>query len=1299
MKLSYLIGICAALLGGAMVAMGQEIPQPVVRITFDDQKQPLTVEDGGKLPLAAGGVEGMALKTDGSRAIEWPMDRAKMSWEEGTISFWFQPVDWSGTPRFHHFLHTITPGANRSLNLVVAGIESPTSENLSFRFADLKGRPAHRWNGFSAWKNGQWYFVTGTWDKQRMTLYLNGEVDADGGGTGDISQVLEMNAKVFEGAILRIGTDAGWKKYDTRETTLMDELEIRDQCLNAEQVRQLYYQQKPKGQEELVAPPAAAVKLEDIPRPRLVVPADASAPTIDGNVNDAEWADAAAIAGLNDGDKGVLSDKPFVGFLKSDGRKLYFAFRSKVPAMELLQHDQHERDSQTYLDDSWEFYVYPDARTQTFYQLVVNSEGAIFDWHANDKSWNGHWEIKQRIERPDVWDMEMAIPLEDLGVHGDLDGAQWRVGICVNQKAVQSRSFTWAPLMGLFDQPDRMGVVTFKKQANPVRLLSLGNAMAGLIAPLIEWPGPGRTVAVTVTDAQGKPERKVINAPRQTLDFQPLPGTGRAVVSIVSPADAAPGKAEFQYSTIVEYDSVPLAPRVVNYPSRQEVCIELNYGSMAHAETIKAYRIDLGEGAKVIERKSEIPWERVYLSTINLKPGPRSCSVALLDGQGQARVTKSFEYTREGAEEWLHNTVGIEKGYVPPPYTPMKVKDRTVEVIGRKIELTETGLPRQIVSAGVTLLAGPVTIEGEFDGQKAAVTSSNDFSYTQVQADDSAGAAQVKLGPLSGTIRQTVSFDGLCWYEVDLSAKAKANAKNVAIEIPLTAQAAKYYQVTDTDYKMLGIDEWEISDPLKKDMDLPFTPQVYLGNDHAGLAWMAETEKGWQVVNDHKTIQIIRRGDAVVMRINLVDAPIGLDRLKFEFGLQATPVKPVLPTQQKFIFAPGRFPEFPDDAQVYDVYQGHRAEVPSTFESYAGFPEPANPKLALEEAARQKSQGSNLTPYSVFTWLSLDMPEMQIYGGDWYLNQPWAAVAGMGAHPAPFGLCDIENRNYQDFMVWRFVRNWNAYGGSSIYYDLFSPAQDKLPEHKRAYVTRSGRTDYPWPILATRSVVRRLYIAYKQKDPNFQCFTHASNLYTALVSFGDAWPVGEHFGFSAGRYPQVLPYERYRAWFYGYPLGVKTMFLPSLKTQALVDRKELTNYLVGVVFNHNTTFWVCFINQPILFPYLRTYHGGQWPLQKFLPYWEHPKLTNLDPSRFKVSGWYNQKEKKGLLVVASLSAEPTTAQISIGPDWTDSSSPKLGNAIAEMIPAAEFSQWDAPATFDGRNATFRPYGVLMLSVK
>ena len=130
-------------------------------------------------------------------------------------------------------------------------------------------------------------------------------------------------------------------------------------------------------------------------------------------------------------------------------------------------------------------------------------------------------------------------------------------------------------------------------------------------------------------------------------------------------------------------------------------------------------------------------------------------------------------------------------------------------------------------------------------------------------------------------------------------------------------------------------------------------------------------------------------------------------------------------------------------------------------------------------------------------------------------------------------------------------------------------------------------------------------------------------------------------------------------------------------------------------------------------------------MQKFLPYWKYPQLTNLDPTKFKVSAWYNKKQNKGMLCIASLSNEPVTVPISLGKDWKFKDLTKLGDACKESLEGDEVVQdwWKQTspsgqtsivgdyayytsedklgAVYDENNGTavFKPYGVLMLHVK
>jgi hypothetical protein len=139
-------------------------------------------------------------------------------------------------------------------------------------------------------------------------------------------------------------------------------------------------------------------------------------------------------------------------------------------------------------------------------------------------------------------------------------------------------------------------------------------------------------------------------------------------------------------------------------------------------------------------------------------------------------------------------------------------------------------------------------LAGVFDDTTATLTADEPFEFTTVQADDSSGSAKVSLGPLHGTLKQTVSFDGFCWFEIDLAAAKSVRAKDVALEIRMPKGIAQCHQFAGMDFEKAGIVWQETTDLLTRDWQLPFLAHVWLGNTNVGLAWIAEDHRGWQAI-------------------------------------------------------------------------------------------------------------------------------------------------------------------------------------------------------------------------------------------------------------------------------------------------------------------------------------------------------------------------------------------------------------------------------------------------------------------
>lgn len=248
-RLSKLMGtilIMSLSLSAASFAQ-EELVEPVLKFSFDDESSAPLLD--GTPEIVPGGMKGNALKIgDPGSIVTWKIG-PEFNWGRGAISFWFMPEDWKANNRVRHLLW------NNGQNLVVCmtGSASPSEPAfLCFQLRDQDGKPLHLWNSFTNFENGKWYFVTITWDEEKGSLYLNGQVDVPGGGSRQMAMGggVYMTQEPFVDGVLNIGTDANWKHYDTIETTLIDEIEFRTEVLDDDEVRQLYFEQKPRRERD-----------------------------------------------------------------------------------------------------------------------------------------------------------------------------------------------------------------------------------------------------------------------------------------------------------------------------------------------------------------------------------------------------------------------------------------------------------------------------------------------------------------------------------------------------------------------------------------------------------------------------------------------------------------------------------------------------------------------------------------------------------------------------------------------------------------------------------------------------------------------------------------------------------------------------------------------------------------------------------------------------------------------------------------------------------------------------------------
>ncbi len=199
------------------------------------------------------------------------------------------------------------------------------------------------------------------------------------------------------------------------------------------------------------------------------VKALASAPTVDGELDDACWGEAATATYFCAPGGGPCTISPTTFYFGYDDANLYVAARCEQEDMEALVVAAEERDDFVHTDDCVGFFLLPETGENVFYQLYVNADGVIYDIAytfaepaeldtEGKEAWNAECEVA--TARGDgYWTFEAAIPVATLGADGVAAGDRWRANFRRKEQAKGS-SADWQYPIG-FD-PRRFGYLTFE---------------------------------------------------------------------------------------------------------------------------------------------------------------------------------------------------------------------------------------------------------------------------------------------------------------------------------------------------------------------------------------------------------------------------------------------------------------------------------------------------------------------------------------------------------------------------------------------------------------------------------------------------------------------------------------------------------------------------------------------------------------------------------------------------------------------------------------------------------------------
>jgi hypothetical protein len=994
---------------------------------------------------------------------------------------------------------------------------------------------------------------------------------------------------------------------------------------------------------------AAQIRLEP---PRFTVPLLATAPHIDGRIDDAEWRGAAALTGFIDRgarEYGLRQGQVFLGYNRSH---FFLAYRSSFPpgAQEGGAWDEKalralvsERNGRVYSDDSVELYLAPQS-PEKIIQLIGNSRGAILERHYAHDKWRGDWQFENRVDNAaGVWELELAISFESLGVKPPQPGDTWHFNLARNWKGLGE---TFHSLTG--DYRGLLAEIQFSDQSPVVREESWGHLSAGQVEARLAIVNPSAAArplscSLAVEDRDGK----LIAGTAREETVQPQAGQVSPFVARCRVAEKLPyalrvsvhepGAKTPIYQRRIPfrvYDPVQVTPFYVLTTRKLGVLVDLSRVLRETAdEALKAEVLVSAAGREVAGRRFDVRPESRETLYFSLPAEALQEELAIrcqVTGRAQGTIETVTQYRIPAPPAWLGKYV-VPDDFVPSPWSALEIGDGpSVGCWNRRYVFGDTPFPERILVAGKDILAQPA----KFQMESAAGPLVWDRVPLRVEYQSPAKvilSKSARTPDFTLTVRTTVEFDGYCSFDLSLDPHQAGEIRRMSLELPVRAEFAKFFHVDG---------QWgeKLFGPVARRSDYPALQDerhyYWLGNDDAGLCWLSDlasrdpTGGGTPRLGFRET-----EGGFTAFFEPLGGPQVVRDRLTCFLALQATPTRPPRHRPIRALMCYNTAPE----SLRYPVAKNADTVLEMSLEGVMNYPPPERDLEKIRDwIAGCHRQGMKFCIYQYID-SGTETEDYQKFWGDWVTRVPpdtkqWRTLTAK---------CCL-NSSWSDYyasVLDTMIRDFDVDG---IYMDGVMAR-----ECDRGDLHGDPCGDGRWPIRAAREHFKKvLYVARRNKGRESVLYGHVSlSTIAPVAGLMDVLLKGENYGAPLSYddlTPDVMRAEFGRQW------GPQTVILSQLTKKQLIP----TGRFLGLAALHGVNCTPSFLppadRTRLLYPLWQALDDFVVPGTDFLPYFTQRLFT--EASGHPVSVYVNGQGDRFLVVVANQSDQPAALALTYHPE-------------------------------------------------
>jgi hypothetical protein len=476
-----------------------------------------------------------------------------------------------------------------------------------------------------------------------------------------------------------------------------------------------------------------------------------------------------------------------------------------------------------------------------------------------------------------------------------------------------------------------------------------------------------------------------------------------------------------------------------------------------------------------------------------------------------------------------------------------------------------------------------------------------------------------------------VEYDGLMWFDLTLHADGKPRTiQSLAIELPIRRQHAQLYH---------GVPDRALTGPIGNDtLSFPFQYYFWLGSPKRGLGFAIESLEHFHPHDGRHVYDVIPQGDQVLWRVRLISEPTERKSLRYAFGLQATPVKPLPPDVHSWLT--GNY-----DMNGGSMWRSHYRDAMDMAviwnkgsERYMQtFCDPMGVDTAKLKPIVDDIHSAGVPALLYFAPMQFSegaQPAHAWFEHEWMIKP--RSTWNVSTHQSVQIRASAAS-SFTDYLLFALHRTATETGATGFYFDGDMPLADINDVHGAGWTDASGRRHPTYPVLGIRNFMKRLAVMLSEQAeargastddpwPQYHIWSHVSGAVSPVThSFATNLLCGEWFkGQLRGGalYRDMITRDTFRPRYLSQPWGIPNTFL-----SICTARAETADMQSQAIFAHilpqGGPLFVRYVSEGVWQPIVDAMIAFNTRDARFTPAWDNNPMLAIDgaPGEVLLGTW------------------------------------------------------------------------------